>query len=134
MVRSKGSSRAFSSVDHVTTSFTFSCLVSRSFSSLVSPREVLSSSLYVSILFFNLSLSRSLAFPLLSSVDTIESVYRRCYEYKNFVQEKKTGSMGFLSILIRLPRYFRSPVLVLLSSHKEPLVFFSIIGRCPDHL
>lgn len=107
MVRSKGSNRAFSSVDHVTTSSTFSCLVSRSFSSLVSPREVLSSSFYVpfyssvSLSFF---LSYSLAFPLLSSVDTIESVYRRCYEYKNFVQEKKTGSMGFLPILIRLPR------------------------------
>lgn len=83
----------------------------------------------------SLFLSCSLAFPLLSSVDTIESVYRRCYEYKNFVQEKKTGSMGFLPILIRLPllgtsvHRFSAP-----SSHKQPLVFFSIIGRCSDHL
>lgn len=133
MVRSKGSSRAFSSVDHVTTSSTFSCLVSRSFSSFVSPREILSSSLYISILFFNLSLSlfHFLLFSHLSS-----SFFRRHDQVSVpamlRVQEFRTGKKDWEHGLPPDPnsstslRYFRSTVLVLLLPTKSLSCFFQL--------
>lgn len=130
MVRSKGSSRAFSSVDHVTTSSTFSCL-SFIFLSRFSARGTLFFP-YVSILFYTLSFSLlfscSLASPLLSSVDTIESVYRRCYEYKYFVRKKKNWEHGLPPDpnSSTSPRYFRSPVLVRLLPTKSLPRFFQL--------
>lgn len=130
MVRSKGSSRAFSSMDHVTTSSTFSCLVSHSFSSLVSPREVLSSSLYVSILFFTLSLF--LSFSHLFSPLFVRRHDRVSVPAMLRVQEFRTGKKDWEHGLpldpnsSTSPWYFRSPVLVRLLPTKSLPCFFQL--------
>jgi len=127
MVRSKGSSRAFSSVDHVTTSSTLSCISFLFFSQ----RDVLSSSLYVSILFFTLSLSLSLSFSRLSS-----PFFRRhdrvSVPAMLRVQEFRTGKKDWEHGLpldpnsSTSPRYFRSLVLVLLLPTKSLPCFFQL--------
>jgi len=132
MVRSKGSSRAFSSVDHVTTSSTLSCISFLFFSQ----RDVLSSSLYVSfILFFTLSLSLSLSLSLLFS--RLSFPFFRRHDRVSVpamlrVQEFRTGKKDWEHGLpldpnsSTSPRYFRSPVLVLPLPTKSLPCFFQL--------
>jgi len=98
-----------------------------------SPREMrLSLSLPLSL---RLALVSSFSSPFFRRHDRV-SVPQRCYEYKNFVQEKKTESMGFFPILIRSPhlgtsvRPFQLPLLT--RRGPPPPHVFSITGRHPE--
>lgn len=126
--------RAFSSVDHVTASIS-SCLASHSFPSLLLLREKGNPLLSRCVSFLFSSLSLALSSPLFSFLPSTRSSQctGRCYEYKNFVYEKKAS--GGAWALPPGPNSSTSSVLpftVSLLLLTKPPAFFSIIGRCPE--